>query len=578
MTDACFAKQPCLRWRGALLVLVYGLVLCTTGSLCPLAGAEQGDTELPRPASDPAHTADGPAEATDPEADPIETPGPIIGKVTIRIEEVFDLSNPKEDNWLFRLANLLHIQTREGVIRRQLLFKPGHAYSAGELAESERILRQSPYLREAEITAEPVSNGVVDVDVLTRDAWALKAGINFGRSGGENEIKFKLQSENFIGTGKAVHLDHVQTVDRSSFIASYLDPSLFGTRGELSASLASNSDGHFRGIELKRPFYALDARWSGGVRVESELLVESFYSLGQITDQFSHDSSFFEAFGGFSRGLVNGRTQQWTFGFTHDEHRFFQESNPSMLLAPENRTLAYLWAGYVLGEDNFRESRNMNRIGRTEDWYLGNRFDIRLGLAAPELGADKTRLVFNASAGTVWPSSEERSLFFDTFVSGRISSGMTENFWWGGTARYFQRNFERHLFFALLEADVVHNLDPENQLLLGGDSGLRGYPLRYQDGDRRVLLTLEQRFYTEWQPFRLANIGGAVFFDAGRCWFSGFDHPDDRGVLKDVGLGLRVGINRSAFANIMHLDLAFPLDGDGSIKSVQWLVTTKQSF
>jgi len=30
------------------------------------------------------------------------------------------------------------------------------------------------------------------------------------------------------------------------------------------------------------------------------------------------------------------------------------------------------------------------------------------------------------------------------------------------------------------------------------------------------LLTVEQRFYTDWYPFRLARIGAAVFGDVGR--------------------------------------------------------------
>ena len=55
-----------------------------------------------------------------------------------------------------------------------------------------------------------------------------------------------------------------------------------------------------------------------------------------------------------------------------------------------------------------------------------------------------------------------------------------------------------------------------DQLLLGGDNGLRGYPLRYQSGDRRALFTIEERAYTDWYPFRLVRVGGAVFYDPRR--------------------------------------------------------------
>jgi hypothetical protein len=48
--------------------------------------------------------------------------------------------------------------------------------------------------------------------------------------------------------------------------------------------------------------------------------------------------------------------------------------------------------------------------------------------------------------------------------------------------------------------------------------------------------------------------------------------------LADVGFGLRLGNSRSGLGNMLHIDLAFPLNGDPSIKDVQLLVETKRSF
>jgi len=50
------------------------------------------------------------------------------------------------------------------------------------------------------------------------------------------------------------------------------------------------------------------------------------------------------------------------------------------------------------------------------------------------------------------------------------------------------------------------------------------------------------------------------------------------GLLKDVGVGLRLGSSRSSFGNVLHLDIAFPLDGGDDIDSVQFLVTSRGSF
>ena len=45
-----------------------------------------------------------------------------------------------------------------------------------------------------------------------------------------------------------------------------------------------------------------------------------------------------------------------------------------------------------------------------------------------------------------------------------------------------------------------------------------------------------------------------------------------------MGFGLRLGNSRSALGNVLHIDVAFPLDGDSSIRSVQFLIETKKSF
>ncbi|MCP4661912.1 MAG: hypothetical protein GY856_41440 [bacterium] len=49
-------------------------------------------------------------------------------------------------------------------------------------------------------------------------------------------------------------------------------------------------------------------------------------------------------------------------------------------------------------------------------------------------------------------------------------------------------------------------------------------------------------------------------------------------MLKDVGFGLRIGQSRSGRGTLTHLDIAFPLDGDDSIRRVQFLIATSDSF
>ena len=105
-----------------------------------------------------------------------------------------------------------------------------------------------------------------------------------------------------------------------------------------------------------------------------------------------------------------------------------------------------------------------------------------------------------------------------------------------------------------------------------------GYPLRYQSGTARALWTVEQRYFTDWYPFRLFRVGGAVFFDTGRTWGQAPLAAPSLGLLKDVGFGLRFGNARSGLGNVIHVDLAFPLDSGPGIRHVEFLVQTEATF
>jgi outer membrane translocation and assembly module TamA len=102
--------------------------------------------------------------------------------------------------------------------------------------------------------------------------------------------------------------------------------------------------------------------------------------------------------------------------------------------------------------------------------------------------------------------------------------------------------------------------------------------LRYQAGDSATLFTIEQRVFTDWYPFRIFNVGGAVFFDAGRTWGHDPLQGTNHGWLRDVGFGLRIGSSRSGLGRMLHVDLAYPLDGGADISNVQIVIESRTGF
>jgi hypothetical protein len=87
----------------------------------------------------------------------LQKSGAVIGEIKIRANPIFDTTRPEEDAELFRLANKLHIRTKQDTIATQLLFAPGDRYDPRLLEETARLLRDTRYLQEAYITPVAIS-------------------------------------------------------------------------------------------------------------------------------------------------------------------------------------------------------------------------------------------------------------------------------------------------------------------------------------------------------------------------------------------------------------------------------------
>jgi hypothetical protein len=538
----------------------------------------------PDPQESPAPPEPAPAqEEGAPEAEPVASAADAaelegtVGEIRIVTKSIFDPDKPGEDKWVFRVADRFHRTTRPEVIERQILLRPGDPYSAEAVAESERILRANRYLYEAEIRPVPAADGRIDLEVETRDVWTLRAGIGFNRAGGENSTDFTLQDANFLGTGKDLTLWRISNVDRTSTLFRYRDPNLFGTRTQLEMSAADYSDGGSRRFEIERPFYALDARRAAGFKVYTYERIDSLYDFGEIFQKIAHDREQLEAYVGISSGLSGGATRRWLLGFNRELDRFeYPPGGDSTPLPPVNRLFTYPWIGFEYVEDGFVTERQLDQIQRTEDLNLGTQLRARVGWSTSAFGAERDHLIASAKVTTGWRPGRRQLLLTALEGGSRWGNHGRENFLVGGHLRYYLRNFGKGVFHAAAEGALSHELDPETQILLGGDTGLRGFPLRYQSGDRKWLLSLEQRFFSDRELFHVLHVGGAVFFDAGRAWFEdGFDDPP---VLKDVGIGLRLGSSRSSSGAMVHLDLAYPLDRPEGVESLQWLVSTSETF
>jgi hemolysin activation/secretion protein len=534
-------------------------------------------------AAGPATALEDAGEAGIPSFAELESSGAVIGEIRVDNQNIFDVDDRRENNWLFRFANWLHVRTRPEIIRAQLLFASGEPLSVQRIEETERLLRANVYLYEVHIRPVAWHDGRVDIEVKTRDTWSLAPTAGLSRAGGTNSGGLGLRDYNVLGSGMRISLASKATVGNSGgvshtgtdFQQSY--PNAFGDRVAVGYTRSTFDGGNNQGFTVSRPFYALDARWAAGLSASRDNRLFSTSSPDGVTGQYRRRQDKAEAFGGRSKGLIDGWVHRYSAGLSYEKDVYSVDDGaapPAQL--PLDRKLVAPFLRYEVIQDDFAKLTNVDQIGRPEYFSLGFFSSLQVGRALPALGSTQYASLYSGTfgKGVRWPS--DGILLGSASFSGEYADGHADRQLLGGAARYYLRQSSGSVFFSALTADHARFTDGSLPLTLGGDTGLRGYPGSYQSGTQRVLFTAEERFYTDWYPFRLFRFGAAVFYDHGRAW----SEPAAAGSrwLSDIGFGLRIQSARAATGTTLHVDFAFPVHRDPGIKSYQFSFMSKTGF
>ena len=460
-----------------------------------------------------------------------------------------------------------------------LLFKSGDRLSRQKIEETERLLRASSTRYDVYIKPLAYQDGVVDIEVATRDTWTLNVTGGYSRAGGDNKTSFGIAEKNLFGTGASIGYARTSDIDRKGSEFELSQTQLFDGRTNLDFTRARFNDGKRTSLTIDRPFYALDTRWAGRGDWREADRIDAIYNAGNIVSEYRHHMQTAELSGGWSPGLINGWTQRYTAGGLINDNIYHAESGRvAPLPLPVDNKLRAIFLRMDLLEDAFVKVRNYNRIERAE--YLAVGFNARVQLTVPvsAMGSTRSDLLFSAAVSNGYKFASNRVLLSGFIVDRRIATTGRPMTQAGFSLKYYAPQPARSLFYASLAVDRINGGGIADQLMIGGLNGLRGYPARYQAGDQRVFASIEQRAFTDWYPFRLFRVGGAVFFDSGRAWGGPNQNRVNGGQLSDVGIGLRVALDRTAFANMLHVDLAAPLNRASGIKPLQFLVKSEFSF
>ncbi len=483
---------------------------------------------------------------------PAPAPGPVIDSIEIRIEDVFEDGGLTPDQWIYRLGNQLHIETKEVVIRRELLFREGETLDPEALAETERNLRALPFLRRARIETHPAgTNGTaVQVRVVVGDSWSTVPEARLSKVGNKWIWALGASEGNLFGRGKELEALHTSGLDRDETYVLFRDPRLLGSRVALSTYYSDASDGHHTALGALRPFYSLSSLWSFRAGFEDFDRLDPLYEDGERVDQLRHtrERVDFEAARAVRRRDRNALRLHLGYQLSKD------------LVEDDARKFGIVQVGLTSVSHSFRKLTHVNRFERTEDINLGNEAAAFVGISTPALGGEP---------GDSWFFflSERRgfSLNADGFLRGmatwqaRHRRSEMENAIARFRLDWLQKLSPRRILLA--KADYQHgsNLDPEVQLRLGAESGLRGYPVRQFNGSRSLLLSLEGRWFLADDVLRLVSVGVAGFLDSGFAWPEG-KKVALKDLRSDIGVSLLLGANRvSSSRPGVRVDLAYAL-------------------
>ncbi len=213
--------------------------------------------------------------------------GRVIGTIFVKRLGVFGASvydtTRNAANWVERVANRLHVNTREGVIRRSyLLFNEGDVVNPTVLRDNERLLRNIGLFLDVRILVvpRPGSKQFVDVYVITQDVWSLLPDGGFG---GFNNFQIGLDQRNFRGLGHQLlnKISYNATIpdQKLEYQGRYLIPYIGKTFLTGQADLLYLRFQKVLSVKVFRPFLNPDTKWAG------QLELGSYWTTNRVIDR-----------------------------------------------------------------------------------------------------------------------------------------------------------------------------------------------------------------------------------------------------------------------------------------------------
>jgi hypothetical protein len=516
----------------------------------------------------------------------------VIGTIHVVNLDVFGEDEAEILQWF----NAFHVTTKEEIIRREVLLQPGMPFEKKKVFETKRNLRDVRFTTlVVAVPVESAAPGEVDLLVVTKDVWSLRLSTRFEfQEDTFTRLRIGLSENNFLGRRKLVGVLFDMDQGSYSIGPSFVDPNIRGSwlrltheSGLVFARRDSDLEGSFSLTRFELPLYALDRKWGAGFEVShSERIVRSFVGT-ELRTWDDPETSVVESIPRIFRdvqirgeawvvrsfpGRIIHRVQlgyrfDWLrpetvdqpFDETAAESRFREEVLPRS----ERRSAPFV--RYTLFTPRFRIYRNIATFDFPEDIQAGPNIFVELSPGLRIFGSQFDALRLEGRLRWLFDFSDDSYSVVTARAETRFQGEeFIDNLLGFRGAAASPTLFGAFRFVARVRFDALLRERQNRFLVLGGETGLRGYPVGAFAGDRSFVMNLEARSRSVrvWT----LRLGAVAFYDVGHAWDESIGVVDGAGretsprLRHDLGAGARLVIPQTGTAT-WRFDWAFATDG-----------------
>lgn len=465
--------------------------------------------------------------------------GKIIRKIYLRRLNAFGstINDPEVslENETKFLLNKTHLKTREYTIRNYLLFDEDDILVPFKVSESERLLRQLPYIYDARIVIIPVSNLEVDLMVITKDVYslALMAEIH-----GYDVGKISVVDKNLLGFGHELELEipyDYRKYNSIGFGASYVMKNISRTMIDVKLEYKDAFNRKTTGVNISRKFLTPYTKYAGGLAIRESYVLEDLDTLKvpEPVEYNNFDIWFGRSYlidDNFTRAIISGR---------YINNNVWNRPEITSNSYYEYQKYKLYLASFSLVSQRFLKSNLIYNYGRSEDIPYGAAVELTYGKEYNEF--DKRNYIsVKSSFGNFVPSV---GYFYgqgiiSTFTKdNKTEQGLFQMHFKYISDLYNLRSYKLRLFGTIDYTRGFYRYDNE-YLVIGEDSGIRGFKNDSLFPDQRLYFNLEAVAFSKafLYGFRFAVFGFAdiVLFDRDKMFYE-YDN-----IVSGFGIGIRI--------------------------------------